>query len=79
MKILNILNEITFSGAEVMLKVAAPAFKRAGFEPHVLSTGSDGKENASDCRKRKWSSTLGAKLWQSRSFIRCQVSYAHRG
>ena len=39
MKILHILNEIKFSGAEVMLKIAAPTFIKNGFDLHVLSTG----------------------------------------
>ena len=37
MKILDTLNEITFPGAEVMLKVAAPVYKR-GFGLRVLIT-----------------------------------------
>lgn len=41
MKILHILNEITFSGAEVMLKDAAPIFLKNGFDLHVLSTGDE--------------------------------------
>lgn len=39
MKILHILNEIKFSGAEVMLKIAAPTFIKTGFDLHALSTG----------------------------------------
>ncbi|MGA3286510.1 MAG: glycosyltransferase [Bacteroidota bacterium] len=41
MKILHILNRITYSGAEVMLKDAAQVFHKNGFESHVLSTGED--------------------------------------
>jgi len=41
MKILHILNEIKFSGAEVMLRIAAPTFIKNGFNLHVLSTGDD--------------------------------------
>ncbi len=39
MKILHILNEIKFSGAEVMLRIAAPTFIKSGFDLHALSTG----------------------------------------
>ena len=39
MKVLHILNEITFSGAEVMLRVAAPTFAANSLESHILSTG----------------------------------------
>jgi glycosyltransferase involved in cell wall biosynthesis len=39
MKVLHILNEIRFSGAEVMLKVAAPHWREMGLELHALSTG----------------------------------------
>ncbi len=41
MKILHILNAIEFSGAEVMLKVAAPIFIKNRFDLHVLSTGNE--------------------------------------
>lgn len=41
MKLLHILNEINFSGAEVMLNLAAPIFKENGFELHALSTGNN--------------------------------------
>lgn len=41
MKLLHILNEINFSGAEVMLSSAAPIFKKNGFELHALSTGNN--------------------------------------
>jgi len=41
MKILHILNEIKFSGAEVMLRIAAPIITKNGFDLHVLSTGDD--------------------------------------
>lgn len=40
-KLLHILNEINFSGAEVMLNLAAPIFKEQGFEIHALSTGNN--------------------------------------
>lgn len=40
-KVLHILNEIKFSGAEVMLKTAAPIFIKSKFDLHVLSTGDD--------------------------------------
>jgi len=46
-KVLHILNEIKFSGAEVMLKTAAPAFKQNKFDSHILSTGIDIGEYAS--------------------------------
>ncbi|MBA4376700.1 MAG: hypothetical protein C0401_11085 [Anaerolinea sp.] len=39
MKVLHILNEIKFSGAESMLKDAAPLFREGAIESHVLSTG----------------------------------------
>ena len=41
MKILHLLNEIKFSGAEVMLKVAAPTFIEKRVDLHVLSTGEE--------------------------------------
>jgi len=41
MRVLHILNEINFSGAEVMLNLAAPLFKKEGIELHVLSTGKE--------------------------------------
>ncbi len=41
MKVLHILNEIEFSGAEVMLEIAASTFIANGFKLHVLSTGED--------------------------------------
>ena len=41
MKILNILNAIEFSGAEVMLKGAAPILVKNGFDLHALSTGDE--------------------------------------
>lgn len=41
MKLLHILNEITFSGAEVMLKVASPIFFKNRFDLYVLSTGNE--------------------------------------
>jgi len=47
MKIIHILNEIRFSGAEVQLKAAAPIFIKNGFDLHVLSTGDDIGEYAS--------------------------------
>jgi glycosyltransferase involved in cell wall biosynthesis len=40
-KVLNILNAIEFSGAEVMLKIAGPRFAQNGIGLHVLSTGED--------------------------------------
>lgn len=39
MKLLHILNEINFSGAEIMLNVAAPIFLKKGIELYILSTG----------------------------------------
>ncbi len=39
MKILHMLNAIEFSGAEIMLKYAAPIFHKNGFSLHALSTG----------------------------------------
>jgi glycosyltransferase involved in cell wall biosynthesis len=39
MKVLHILNSIEFSGAEIMLKNAAPMFVKNGFELYALSTG----------------------------------------
>lgn len=41
MKLIHILNEINFSGAEVMLNLAAPIFKENGFDLHALSTGNN--------------------------------------
>jgi glycosyltransferase involved in cell wall biosynthesis len=41
LKLLHILNEINFSGAEVMLNLAAPLFKQNGIELHALSTGNN--------------------------------------
>lgn len=52
MKVIHILNQINFSGAEVMLNLAAPILKKNGFKLHALSTGknkgdySDVLENA---------------------------------
>ena len=40
-KILHILNAIEFSGAEIMLKEAAPMLVKNGFELHALSTGDE--------------------------------------
>lgn len=39
MKVLHILNELRLSGAEVMLKVAAPIWEKKGLELYILSTG----------------------------------------
>jgi glycosyltransferase involved in cell wall biosynthesis len=39
-RVLHLLNEIKFSGAETMLKIAAPYFIKNGVELHALSTGS---------------------------------------
>lgn len=39
MKLLHILNDIQFSGAEVMLNIASTSFAKAGIESHALSTG----------------------------------------
>jgi glycosyltransferase involved in cell wall biosynthesis len=39
MKVLHILNSIEFSGAEIMLKTAAPLLVENGFNLHALSTG----------------------------------------
>ena len=44
MKILHILNEVNFSGAEVMLRLAVPFMKSRNIESHILSTG----ENVGD-------------------------------
>ena len=41
MKILHILNAIEFSGAEIMLKGAAPILVKNGFDLHALSTGNE--------------------------------------
>jgi len=38
-KILHILNELRFSGAETMLACAGPAFTAAGWQSHILATG----------------------------------------
>jgi len=47
LKVLHILNEIKFSGAEVMLGLAAPLLKEAELDLHALSTGK-GKGDYSD-------------------------------
>lgn len=39
MKVLNILNELNYSGAEVMLKTARPYFDKASLKIFILSTG----------------------------------------
>jgi glycosyltransferase involved in cell wall biosynthesis len=39
LKVLYVLNEIRFSGAETNLRIAAPCLKRGGVELHALSTG----------------------------------------
>ena len=39
LRVLHILNAINFSGAEVMLNLAAPLFKQNGIELHALTTG----------------------------------------
>jgi glycosyltransferase involved in cell wall biosynthesis len=39
LKVLYILNEIGFSGAETNLRIAAPCLKKGGVELHALSTG----------------------------------------
>jgi glycosyltransferase involved in cell wall biosynthesis len=36
-KVLHILHALRFSGAEIMLKIAAPEFRRQGLELHILS------------------------------------------
>lgn len=41
MKVLHILNELKYSGAEVMLAAGAGRFARAGIESHILSTGAN--------------------------------------
>jgi len=41
MKVLHILNQINFSGAEVMLNLAAPILQDNGFELYALSTGNN--------------------------------------
>jgi glycosyltransferase involved in cell wall biosynthesis len=41
LKVLHVLNAIEFSGAEVMLRIAAPRFIASGITLHVLSTGED--------------------------------------
>jgi len=41
MKILHILNELQYSGAEVMLKVAKPTFDQYGLNSHILATGGE--------------------------------------
>jgi glycosyltransferase involved in cell wall biosynthesis len=38
-KVLHILNDIQFSGAEVMLQLAAASFQQKGIQLHALSTG----------------------------------------
>ncbi len=40
MKVLHILNNLTYSGAELMLYNAEQHFKNAGIKTHILSTGS---------------------------------------
>ena len=39
MKILHILNELNYSGAELMVACAAKIWIKSGIELHVLSTG----------------------------------------
>lgn len=41
MKLLHILNKLNFSGAEVMLNLAAPIFMANNIEIHILSTGNE--------------------------------------
>jgi len=41
MKVLQILNSLEYSGAEVMLKIAAPEFEKAGIENYILCTGEE--------------------------------------
>ncbi len=36
-KVLHVLHALRFSGAEIMLKIAAPEFRRQGLELHILS------------------------------------------
>lgn len=38
-KVLHILGELKFSGAEIMLEIAAPIFNEKGLESHIVSTG----------------------------------------
>jgi glycosyltransferase involved in cell wall biosynthesis len=38
-KVLHILGELKFSGAEIMLEIAAPIFHEQGLESHIVSTG----------------------------------------
>lgn len=42
LRVLHILNELKPSGAETMLKVAAPNFRARGIESHILGTGIQG-------------------------------------
>lgn len=39
MRVLHILNELRYSGMEVMLSEAGPYFQSRGYESHILSTG----------------------------------------
>ncbi|NJL14590.1 MAG: glycosyltransferase [Microscillaceae bacterium] len=41
MKVLHILSYLNFSGAEIMLKIAAPFFEENGIETHILNTSND--------------------------------------
>jgi len=46
MKVLHILNELKYSGAETMLAAGAATFANAGIESHILATGSSVGEYA---------------------------------
>ena len=41
MKVLHILDELSHSGAEVMLQLAYKKFEGSGIDSHILSTGND--------------------------------------
>jgi hypothetical protein len=54
MKILHILSELQFSGAELMLYTASDKFKQAGLDITVLSTGKEEGVYAQYFRKVGW-------------------------
>lgn len=54
MKVLHILSELQFSGAELMLSTAAEKFKKAGLDVTILSTGPQEGVYADYFRKLGW-------------------------
>ncbi|MBB1286131.1 glycosyltransferase family 4 protein [Flavisolibacter sp. BT320] len=54
MKVLHILSELQFSGAELMLSTAAEKFKEAGLDVTILSTGPEEGVYAEYFRKIGW-------------------------